>query len=128
MKRTKPSASAKIPLINQRGKPILGIRIMQINGISTSPSLPVEKTSSSSSQAGKPATDQVVINFSADSFSNLVKEAGQMPEVRSEVVDAFKSRIQSGDYPSQETIAGLTSLIGGGILQQAKSSSFSQQG
>jgi hypothetical protein len=99
---------------------------MQISGFSNSPSLPVGKTTSSSPQAGKPATDQAVIDFSADTFSSLVKEAAQMPEVRSEVVDAFKARIQSGDYPSQETLAGLTNLIGGGILQQAKADSSSQ--
>ena len=78
-----------------------------------------------SSQAGKPALDQAVINFSADSFSSLVKEAGQMPEVRSEVVDAFKTRIQSGEYPSQDVIAGLTDLIGGVVVQQARSGSSS---
>ncbi len=96
---------------------------MQISGISASPSIPVEKTNSS--QVSKPAVDQAVINFSADSFSSLVKEAGQMPEVRSEVVDAFKTRIQAGNYPSQDVIAGLTDLIGGGIVRQAKSVSSS---
>jgi hypothetical protein len=124
MKRNKPNSSPKIPLINQRGKPILGVRFMQITGISTSPSPPVEKPKSS--QAGKLTLDQAVLNFSANSFSSLVKEAGQAPEVRSEVVDAFKSRLQSGDYPSQETIAGLASLIGGSIVQQAKSGFSSQ--
>jgi hypothetical protein len=44
-----------------------------------------------------------------------------MPEVRSDVVDAFKSRIQAGSYPTQDDIAGLTDLIGGGIVQQALS-------
>ena len=68
-----------------------------------------------------PASDQVMINFSPDSFSSLVKEAGQMPEVRSEVVGAYKARIQAEQYPSQEIIAGLTRLIGGGILQLAQS-------
>jgi len=44
-----------------------------------------------------------------------------MPEVRSEVVGAYKARIQAEQYPSQEIIAGLTRLIGGGILQLAQS-------
>jgi hypothetical protein len=102
---------------------------MQISGISTSPAIPLEKTNSSS-QEGKSVSvpDQAVINFPADSFSSLVKEAGQMPEVRSEVVDVFRFRIQTGDYPSQDTIAGLASLIGGAIVRQAGSGSSSQQG
>jgi hypothetical protein len=66
-----------------------------------------------------------VINFSPDTFSSLVQEANQMPEVRSEVVDSFKARIQSGEYPSQDVIEGLTDLIGGSIVQQAKSGSSS---
>ena len=60
-----------------------------------------------------------MINFSPDSFSSLVSEAGQMPEVRNDVVDSFKSRIASGQYPTQATIAGLTNILGGSILQQA---------
>jgi anti-sigma28 factor (negative regulator of flagellin synthesis) len=92
---------------------------MQISGISTSTSIPLEKTKST--QVSKPAQDQAVMNFSADSFSTLVKEAGQMPEVRSDVVDAFKARIQSGEYPSQDVIAGLANVIGGAIVQQADS-------
>ena len=100
---------------------------MQISSISTSPSMSVEKTTPSSPVPSE-ATDQAVLNFSADSFSSLVKEAGQMPEVRSEVVDAFKARIQAGHYPAQEIIAGLTRLIGGGIVQQAKSGSSAQNG
>ena len=100
------------------------VRSMQINGVTSSPSIPMQKASSS--QVGKTVTDQAVINFSPDSFSSLVNEAGQMPEVRSELVDAFKSRIQAGSYPTQEDIAGLTDLIGGGIVQQALSGLSSQ--
>jgi hypothetical protein len=43
-----------------------------------------------------------------------------MPEVRGEVVDAFKARIQSGHYPSQDIVEGLLHLVGGAIAQQAK--------
>ena len=74
---------------------------------------------------GKPAVDQAVINFSPGSFSNLVQEAGQFPEVRSELVDSFKSRIQSGAYPSQEDVAGLVNVIGSRVLQLTQSDSSS---
>ena len=92
---------------------------MQISGISTSPSIPLERTKSS--HAAKPAQDQAVVNFSADSFSSLVKQAGQMPEVRNDVVNAFKARIQTGQYPSQDTLAGLVNVIGPAIVEQASS-------
>ena len=96
---------------------------MQITGVSTSIPFSMEKTNSS--PVGKPATDEAVLNFSADSFSSLVQEAGQYPDVRSELVDSFKARIQSGAYPSQDDIAGLTNVIGGTVLQLAKSDSAS---
>jgi len=121
MKRKKFAAFAQVPLMKKARKPILGVRFMQISGITNSPLIPLPKTSLS--QTGKSATDQAVINFSPDSFSSLVKEASQMPEVRSEVVDAFKSRIQSGGYPSQADLAGLADVIGGGILHEALSGS-----
>ena len=92
---------------------------MQITGVSTSIPYSMEKKNSSS--VGKSAVDQAVINFTPGSFSSFVKEAGQFPEVRSELVDSFKSRIQSGTYPSQEDIAGLTNVIGGHVLQLAQS-------
>ena len=92
---------------------------MQITGVSTPIPFSMEKTNSS--PVGKPATDQAVINFSADSFSSLVQEAGQYPDVRSEVVDSFKARIQAGAYPTQSDIAGLTNVIGGSVMQMAKS-------
>ncbi len=91
---------------------------MQINGISASSYVTGNKNNSAASP--KPALDQAVIGFSADSFSKLVKQASQMPEVRSEVVDAFKSRIQSGAYPPPEVIEGLTHVIGGPLARQAQ--------
>ena len=81
----------------------------------------MEKKTSPS--VGKPAVDQAVINFAPGSFSGFVQEASQFPEVRSELVDSFKSRIQSGSYPSQEDIAGLANVIGGHVLQLAQSGS-----
>jgi anti-sigma28 factor (negative regulator of flagellin synthesis) len=96
---------------------------MQISGLSSSPSLPVERTNTP--LTAKAASDQAVLNVSPDSFSRLVQEAGSMPEVRNEVVDAFKARIQSGQYPPQEVVAGLVDVIGGGIVQAAKAGSSS---
>jgi len=101
---------------------------MQIGNITSSTSFSVAKTASSPAENLAPApSDQAVLNFSADSFSSLVKEASQMPDVRSELVDSFKSRIHSGHYPSQDIVDGLTRLIGGGIVQAAKTGS-SQKG
>ena len=97
---------------------------MQISGVSTSSSIPMDRTIST--QAGKVSSDAAVLKFSADSFSSLVQEAGQMPEVRTDLVEAFRSRIQSGNYPTQETIAGLANLIGPSIVQQAKAGSSSK--
>ncbi len=98
---------------------------MQISSISFSSSIPMGKTTSSS--AAKPPADQAVINFSADSFSSLVDEAAQQPEVRSNLVASFKAQIQSGQYPTQSTISSLVDAIGGGVLQMAKSGSSSQE-
>jgi hypothetical protein len=92
---------------------------MQITGLSTTTPIPMAKTTSS--PVGKSAVDQAVIKFSGDTFSSLVQEAGQMPDVRSELVESFKARIQSGAYPSQDDISGLVNVIGGSILQQARS-------
>jgi len=92
---------------------------MQITGVSTPNSIPMVK--SNSTPVGKPATDAADIQFSADSFSSLVNEAKQIPDVRSELVDSFKARIQSGAYPSQEDLSNLTDVIGGHVLQLARS-------
>ncbi len=96
---------------------------MQISSVTTTQLIsPLAKTTNSPSSANvssSSSSDEAVINFSPDSFSSLVSEAGQMPEVRNDVVDSFKSRIASGQYPTQATIAGLTNILGGSILQQA---------
>ena len=91
---------------------------MQINGISISPSIPMERTKTA--QPVDAPSDEAVLNVSAGSFSSLVQQAGSMPEVRSEVVDAYKSRIAAGQYPSPETISGLVDVIGGSIVQLAQ--------
>ena len=126
MNRHKFNLLQKNPLIKEGKKPMSGISTMQINSITTSPAMPVVKAASS--QASTPASeaqDQAVLNFSPDSFSSLVHEANNMPEVRSEVVDAYRSRIQAGIYPSQETVTGLVDLLGGSIVQMAQSGSAS---
>jgi anti-sigma28 factor (negative regulator of flagellin synthesis) len=80
---------------------------------------PVKTTSTPASQPTSP--DETVTSFSssANSFSGLVQQAGAMPDVRSELVDSFKSRIQSGQYPSSETMDALTDVIGNGIVKMA---------
>jgi hypothetical protein len=119
-KKNKPPG--KYSLIRGEKKPMSGVRIMQISGLNTSPALPVARvTTSPSGGNASDNLDRAEFNLSADSFSALVHKAGQMPEVRSELVDSFKARIQSGNYPSQDVIEGLTNLIGSGIMQAVKS-------
>jgi hypothetical protein len=123
MKRTNLPSKTKLPL-NKNGKgPISGLRLMQISSFSASLSTLPSKTMSSSSPAPKPSSGQAETNFStsADSFSGLVQQAGQMPEVRGEVVDSFKARIQAGQYPTPDAIDNLTDVIGSSIVQMADS-------
>ncbi len=98
---------------------------MQISGYSITTSIPMGKTTPPPTSA--PATtDEAVINFSPVSFSGLVKEASQMPDVRSDLVDSFRARIQSGQYPSEDTLSGLVDTIGASIVRQANSGSSGQ--
>jgi hypothetical protein len=120
MKSKKTISSQKISLRKRMGLPMKGLRLMQISGVSIPTSIPMVK--SNSSPVGKPATDAAEIQYSADSFSSLVQQANQIPEVRSDVVDSFRARIQSGTYPSEADIANLTDTIGGHVLQLARSS------
>jgi hypothetical protein len=96
---------------------------MQISGVTTSLLIPMDRIKSPGS--GNVSSDTAALNFSADNFSSLVQEAAQQPEVRYDVVNDFKARIQSGNYPPQETVDGLVDVIGGSILQQAKSGASS---
>ena len=93
---------------------------MHISGFTTSPipSIPVE-TSKTSQTSDTTSSDEAVLNVAPDTFSSLVQQAGAMPEVRGELVDAYKSRIASGQYPSQETVSGLADVLGGTIVKQA---------
>ena len=94
---------------------------MQINSATTIPFVPVPvgsstaSTTTSSSTTSSTHSDQAVLNMSASTFSSLVQEAKSYPEVRSEVVDAFKARVASGGYPSEDIVAGLIKLVGGMI-------------
>ncbi len=97
---------------------------MQISGFSIPTSIPMEKNTTSPTP--KVATDQAVINFSPVSFSGLVREASQMPEVRSDLVESFRAKIQSGQYPTDETLSGLVDTIGASIVRQANSGSSGQ--
>lgn len=83
---------------------------MMISGLSSSN--PIAFSQPTARAQTQPPGDQVSMSLSADTFSGLVNEAGQMPEVRGEVVDSFKARIQSGEYPSSQTLDGLADVIG----------------
>jgi anti-sigma28 factor (negative regulator of flagellin synthesis) len=97
-------------LRSKNGAPIDRGRNMMISGISSSSSVAFGQPTARAQ--AQPAGDQVSMSLSADTFSNLVSEAGQMPDVRGEVVDAFKARIQSGEYPSPQTLDGLADVMG----------------
>jgi hypothetical protein len=83
---------------------------MQINSVSTSVPLAFSKPASSP-QGAAPAGDTVSISSSGDSFTSLVDQVNQMPEVRNEIVDAYKVRIQNG-YPAPLDVEGLVNLMG----------------
>jgi len=110
MKPKPRHSAAQNPLRSKGRQPIPWLRFMQIDGISHS--LPVAYTKPASSPQGSPAAgDRVSISTSGDSFSDLVSQVSQMPEVRSEVVDAYKVRIQAG-YPGPLDVEGLANLMG----------------
>jgi hypothetical protein len=104
-------------LMRRRDNPIKRVRVMQINGLSSSPTVSLRGTKVA--QPAQSASDQAVLNQSADSFTSLVVQANSMPQVRSEVVDAYRSRIQAGQYPTPETISGLVDVIGGSVVHLA---------
>jgi hypothetical protein len=99
------------PLRSKGSKPIKRAGFMTISGISSSGSIAYGQPASRT-PAQPPADDQMSMSLSADTFSSLVSDAGQLPDVRGEVVDAYKSRIQSGEYPSSDTLDNLTDLMG----------------
>jgi anti-sigma28 factor (negative regulator of flagellin synthesis) len=92
---------------------------MMISGLSSLASISFSPTTSRV-QAPPAAGDQVAMSLSADTFSSLVQEAGQMPDVRSDLVDSFKARIQAGTYPTQATLDGVIDRMGGTWASQAR--------
>ena len=94
---------------------------MTITGVSAAGA--ITYTPAASRPQAQPASDQVSMSLSPDTYSSLVSAAGQMPEVRGEVVDAFKSRIQSGEYPTSDTLDGLVDRMGGTWAANAQASS-----
>jgi hypothetical protein len=98
------------PLRSPDNDPIKRGGYMTISGISSSS--PLSYGQPTARTPAQPEGDQVSMSLSADTFSSLVSEAGQLPDVRSDVVDAYKSRVESGDYPSSKTLDGLADLMG----------------
>jgi hypothetical protein len=83
-----------------------------ISGITSLASLAYAPIASSRSSAPPSSGDQVSMSLSPETFASLVSDAGSMPEVRGGVVDAYKSQVQSGLYPTSDTVDGLVDLMG----------------
>jgi hypothetical protein len=108
-------------LLRSRGrKPIEKVRLMQINGVSSSAVPAVFLKLAPSPQGTAPAGDQVSMSTSAEAFSSLVSQVGQMPEVRGEIVDAYKARVAAG-YPGPLDVEGLANLMGPTWIRNAVS-------
>ncbi len=95
---------------------------MQITSATTIPFVPVtfgtgttkSSASSDESSASSSTSDQAALNLSSATFSSLVKEAKAYPEVRSEVVTAYKAQMATGHYPPVDVVSGLADLLSGG--------------
>ncbi len=83
-----------------------------ISGITSAASLAYVPIASSRSSTPSPSSDQLAMSLSPDTFAGLVSDASSMPEVRGEVVDAFKAQVQSGQYPGSDVLDGLVDLMG----------------
>jgi len=92
-----------------------------ISGISSLAAAAYVPLASSRSPAAQPTGDQVAMSLSPDTFTSLVRTASAMPEVRGELVDTYKAQIQSGSYPSSDTLDGLVDLMGATWAQSARS-------
>ena len=90
-----------------------------ISGITSTAALAYMPPGSSRTSAPAATGDQVAMSLSPETFSSLVQDAGSMPEVRGEVVDAYKAQVQTGHYPAQEVIDGLIDLMGGAWAKNA---------
>ncbi|MEI9998743.1 MAG: flagellar biosynthesis anti-sigma factor FlgM [Verrucomicrobiota bacterium] len=80
-------------------------------------SVPAETGSGGSAPTPAEGSDRAELNISSDTFSSFVEQAKSYPEVRSDVVNSFKSQIQNGHYPPQDIVEGLLHLVGSTVLQ-----------
>lgn len=93
---------------------------MELNGIR--PTQPAQGTTRVESKTGNVTrsseshhggeSDRVELSKEAESIMSYVQQVKEMPEVRSEVVESFKSRIRDGNYPPPAIIEGLMYLMG----------------
>ncbi len=103
------------PLRKMRDDPTNKVRVMQINSATTIPFVPVTTgTSGTRSSSPATATAQSPLQLTSPTFSSMVEEAKSYPEVRSEVVAAYKAQVASGHYPPAVVISGLADLLSGG--------------
>ena len=92
-----------------------------ISSINSAASLAYLPALSPRNSARQPAGDQLAMSLSPDTFAGLVRDAGSMPEVRSDLVDAYKSQVRTGNYPTEDDLDGLIDLMGGTWASQASS-------
>ncbi len=87
---------------------------MQINSAISVSFVPVT-TSTNLTQSSPKAedADQAALQITSPTFTSLVQEAKSYPEVRSEVVAAYKAQVASGHYPPSDVISGLAGLLSG---------------
>jgi hypothetical protein len=105
--------------LRSRGnKPINETAFMMISGLSSLASISFSPTTSRVTTPAA-AGDQVAMSLSPHTFSSLVQEASQMPDVRSDLVDSFKARIQAGTYPTPEALDGVIDRLTGNWSSQA---------
>jgi len=95
--------------------------MMTITGTPSTASLAYVQAGSRFQAPQQPAGDQVAMSLSPETFSDLVSTASNLPDVRSELVDAYKTRVNAGDYPAQDVIEGLINLMGGTWAKEAQS-------
>jgi anti-sigma28 factor (negative regulator of flagellin synthesis) len=92
---------------------------MELNGIRPHQTTPgthvVDSKAEGVSRRSVPShfeSDRVELSKEAEFNMSYVQRIKDMPEVRPELVEHFKSRIQEGNYPPPAIIDGLTHLLG----------------
>ncbi len=111
-------------LKKRRGVPMKGIKFMHISSQATSIPFTFNRVTSQSysfvhETDDAAASDSAVLNIDPSQFTSLVDAAKSTPEVRSDLVDSFKARISSGEYPSAGVVSGLTDVLSGVLAQRA---------